>query len=273
MKLSNIDIATAEEVLEDAAHAVVEAYRQRGLKQPEVVSPELLTDALRQFFSIMRSIDERGEAKSAGSIYDTLAAADGGTPTRAEPPARPALQSTRPEDVTELGEHTFSALADLGQWAGQLQLPRAQQQVQALSVPVAVWVARHGGQVGELEGVVNALAAIANTAGDSELLRELSLLMGEIAGAAAPGLRQDLDRSNPSRPWRVLNLNRGIVATRSCDTAAMTRAFEDLIAYLPEDAAGFFEEGIKQADAMGLPGPVRDLLAEYHKRGSGRRLH
>lgn len=273
MKLSTIDIATAADVLEDAAHAVVEAYRQRGLKQPEVVSPELLTDALRQFFAIMGSLDERGAAPSARSIYDTLAAADGGASPDAPKQSSPAGESARPEDITELGEHTFSALADLRQWAEQLQLPRAQQQIDALSVPVAVWVARHQGEVRELESVVNALAAIANTAGDPELLRELSLLMGELAAAAAPELRQDLDRGNPSRPWRVLNLNRGIVATRSCDTGAMTKAFDDLVTHLPDDAAEFFEEGVKQAEAMGLPDPVRTLLSEYHKRGSGRGLH
>lgn len=274
MKLSAIDTETASDVLEDAAHTVVEAYRNRGVKQEGVVSPELLTDALRQFFAIMQSIDERGgSAPSGGSIYDTLAAAEGGSSSSGTQGGPAASDTVRPEDITELGEHSFNALSDLAQWAEQLQLPRARQQADALSVPVAIWVARHGGEIRELESVVNALAAIANSTNEPELLRELSQVMGELAGAASAEIRQDLDRGNPSRPWRVLNLNRGIVAARSCDTEAMTAAFDDMIRYLPDDAPSFFDEGVKQAEAMGLPGPVRDLIAEYRKRGSGKGLH
>lgn len=273
MKLSAIDITTAADVLEDAAHVVIEAHRQRGGSGPDVVSPELLTDALRQFFAIMRRIDAPGTDESApASIYDTLAAAD---PARAALEAPATTQAPRANDagdISELGEHSLTSLADLGQWAAQLEQPRARQQIAALTVPVALWVARHGGVLRELEAVVNALAAVANATGEPELLRELSRVMGEITEAVAPELRQDLDRSDATRPWRILNLNRGIVATRSGDTAEMARAFEALRTHLPEDAPQFFAEGLRQAEAMGLPEPVRELIAEQQRR-SGKTLH
>ncbi len=271
MQISSSDIDAVGEIVEDAAHAVIEAHRQSGPHSPDVVSPELLTEALRQFLDILRHIErtQSGEvAPGEQSIYDTLAAARDGAA-----PSPPPAGGTSPEDITELGEYGFSLLADLGQWADQLSQSKARQQLDAVTLPVALWVARHGGTLSDLEPVVNALAGIANRTGDTDLLGELSRSMGEIAGAAAPAVRHDLDKGNPSRPWRVLNLNRGIVATRSLDTTAMRAAFEDLQNNLPADAPAFFEEGTRQAEAMNLPAGARDLLDEYRARSAPRKLH
>lgn len=271
MQLSSSDIDAIGEIVEDAAHAVIEAHRQAGPHSPDVVSPELLTEALRQFLDILRHIERRQNGETAPeerSIYDTLAAAREGAP-----PGAPTAKASSPEDITELGEYGFSLLSDLGQWAAQLSQDKARQQLDAVTVPIALWVARHGGTLRDLEPVVNALAAIANRTGETALLGELSRTMGEIAAAAGPEVRQDLDKGNPSRPWRVLNLNRGIVATRSLDEAVMRAAFEDLQKNLPEDAPAFFEEGIRQAETMNLPAGTRDVLEEYRARHAARKLH
>ena len=69
---------------------------------------------------------------------------------------------------------------------------------------------------------------------------------------------------NPGRPWRVLLLNHGIVATRSHNTELMEAAFTLLASKLPEDATRFFSEGMQQMEALGYPPHVRETMEKYH---------
>ena len=76
------------------------------------------------------------------------------------------------------------------------------------------------------------------------------------------------------RPWRVLLLNRGIVATRSHDPSTMEEAFTFLIRHLPEDAAQFFAAGMQQMEALNYPAHVRQVMEKYHRQWSlNRTLH
>lgn len=243
MDFSTTDIEAIAEVIATAGEDVVAAYRGAGPQSPDVVSPELLTQALQQFVEIARRLESDGEP----------------------PPAR--------EDITELGDHALGLLQDLGQWADQLQRPEARQRIDALAVPVALWTARRGGWINELEPVVNALAALANATQDPGELAALSRAMDEITAAVGPTLRQDLDRSEPGRPWRILNLNHGIVATRSQDPQIMRAAFDELVQNLPDDAPAFFAEGMQQMDALDYPDPVREVMENYHRRFVVKTLH
>ena len=76
---------------------------------------------------------------------------------------------------------------------------------------------------------------------------------------------EDLEKMNPGRPWRVLLLNYGIVATRSHNTASMEAAFAVLTSKLPEDATRFFSEGMQQMDALDYPSHVRKVMEKYHR--------
>jgi len=247
MDLSTTDIEAVAEVIATAGEDVVTAYRGAGPQSPDVVSPELLTQALQQFVDIARRLE-----------------ADTGPGPGGEP---------KQEDITELGDHALSLLQDLGQWATQLQRPEAGQRIEALAVPVALWTARRGGWINELEPVVNALAALANATQDPGELAGLSRAMDEITAAVGPTLRQDLDRSEPGRPWRILNLNHGIVATRSQDPPLMRAAFDELVQNLPDDAPAFFAEGMQQMDALDYPEPVREVMENYHRRFVVKTLH
>lgn len=53
----------------------------------------------------------------------------------------------------------------------------------------------------------------------------------------------------------------------------MTRAFDTLIHYLPEDATNFFSEGMGQLDAVGYPQPVREVVEHYSLMWSTSTLH
>lgn len=90
--------------------------------------------------------------------------------------------------------------------------------------------------------------------------------MDQIIGAVSPVIREDLEKINPGRPWRVLLQNHGIVATRGHNTASMEQAFRTLTRYLPEDAARFFTEDMKQMEALNYPPQVRAVMEQYHRR-------
>jgi hypothetical protein len=138
---------------------------------------------------------------------------------------------------------------------------------------VALWVARHGGKLVSLESVVNTLAEISNSTVEQEELAELSYLMGEIVEAVSPETKFDFDNINRQQPWRILNLNRGIIATRSHDIEIMEHAFEELIRNIPEDAENFFSQGVKQMDELDYPDHVRNVVVRYYNQSKQRVLH
>ena len=125
----------------------------------------------------------------------------------------------------------------------------------------------------QLDPVVNALSKLANSTQDTQLLGEISDAVDVIIDGIAPLIKQDLDKSNPGRPWRVLNLNHGIVATRSHDPKRMEAVFEQLLYRLPEDASEFFQEGIEQMDRIGYPEHVRMVMQKYYQLTNKPTLH
>lgn len=70
--------------------------------------------------------------------------------------------------------------------------------------------------------------------------------------------------SNPGRPRRVLNLNMGIVATRSRDPELIDVAYKKLMHRLPNDAEQFFNEGMKQIDIVGHLDQARVVVEKFY---------
>ena len=140
-------------------------------------------------------------------------------------------------------------------------------------VMVALWVARHGGELNSIESVVNTLAEIANSTSEQEALAELGYMMGELISAVSVETKFDFENIDNQHPWRVLNLNRGIIATRSHDTKIMENAFEDLIRNIPEDAETFFRQGMQQMEELNYPDHVRDVVSRYYLQSKTRVLH
>ena len=132
---------------------------------------------------------------------------------------------------------------------------------------------RHEGLIGILEPVVNLLAGLANRVHEPEELEPLALFMGRIIQASAEPIKQDLEKNNPSRPWRVLHINRGIVATRTHNPEIMVQVFDDLVRYLPEDAPTFFAEGMQQMEELNYPLPVRVIMGRYFDQWTRPRMH
>jgi hypothetical protein len=97
--------------------------------------------------------------------------------------------------------------------------------------------------------------------------------MEEVAKAASEKKQMDEDRSNPWRPWRVLNLNAGIAATRSCDPQLMERVFENLGRRLPYDMPGFLADGRRQMMTQNVPEAVREVMNRYAEKWPARPAH
>jgi hypothetical protein len=212
-----------------------------GIEVAETGSdPATLREAFSQLLDVMQRLEVDQEAQAGGGS----------------------------DDVTRLGEYAMQLQESLA-GSGKQRAATA-----ALAVEFALWIADHGGRIDTLEPVVDGLAMIANSSMDPAELESLGRVMGRITDAVAPLIREDLEKINPGRPWRVLLLNRSIVATRSHNTRVMEEAFAMLTRHLPEDAARFFTEGMEQMDALDYPPQVRKVMEKYHRQWTlNRSLH
>jgi hypothetical protein len=176
-------------------------------------------------------------------------------------------------EITETGDFALGLLEALVDRVETVS-GRQERDLLRLAIPISLWVARQGGHINKLELVVNSLAAWANELHDTLQIAELVRVIREIIDAASHEIRKDLEQANPMRPWRILNLNYGIVATRSHDPALMDEAFAVLVENLPNDARAFFREGMQQMDIVGYPEQVREVVEKYDRMwGSGDTLH
>jgi hypothetical protein len=203
-------------------------------------------------------------------LLDTLRAVDVGVLGEPDPGPRAAVGP----DPSALLAHGVGLFQQLAEDARRLGLRGQADSVDVLIVPFACWLLRRGGELQHPEGVVHALATLANRLDDPEDLAVLYGLLQEVADGFAPDRIQGMDPSDPGDPWRILLINRGIVATRTHQPALMEAAFDAIVEQLPDDAPHFFREGMGQMEVLHSPPPVRDLMKRYFDRWcSGQRLH
>ena len=247
MTNSSLPPSLAEATLrfEHAARDIIDTYDARRPAESSQITPTQLAEAIEQFLAVITRIDE--EEGQTGPISN--------------------------DDVTQLGDYGISLLTDLSAWAAQLNLPVPRQDLEIVTLGAADWIMRHEGQIRTLEPAVNALANFANRMHEPSSLEPLTLFMGRVVQASAKFIKQDLEKNNPGRPWRVLHLNRGIVATRTHNPALMEQVFEDLVRYLPEDAPAFFAEGMQQMEALNYPQPVRQVMGRFFDIWTRPRMH
>lgn len=238
-------IADAAHRLKHAAVELNEAFAPRRSAFPDSVTPAQLAEAADQFMALMARIDQ--EEGETGPIFK--------------------------DDVSKLGEYGLTVLMDLATWATQLDLDEPRRALEQAAIAAAYWIMRHDGEIRALEPVVNALANYANRSHNPVELSALAAFMGRAAQAAPAVVRQDMEKANPARAWRLLHLNRGIVATRSHNPLLMEQVFDELVRQLPDDAPAFFAEGMQQMEALGYPPPVQQVLRRYFDRWTRPTLH
>lgn len=177
------------------------------------------------------------------------------------------------KDISTIGQYTLDILEAMVSHV-QSKTGEQNRDLMRLSVPVSLWVARHGGKLSQIDMLVNSLAGYANEIQEPHLLAELAIVIKEVVDACDTTIQQDLEQSNMMRPWRILNLNYGIVATRSHQTELIEQAYDALVKNLPQDARQFFKDGLQQMDVIGYPDEVRVVVERYNNMwGSESSLH
>ena len=119
---------------------------------------------------------------------------------------------------------------------------------------------------------MNALS-LANQSTDSRILTKLHQHAEKITNLVANSIKAVLKKSEPGRPWRILNLNHGIIGTRTHNIDIMDTVFEQLLLRLPKDAENFFANGMKQMDIIGYPDHVRHVMERFYQLTNQPTLH
>jgi len=167
-------------------------------------------------------------------------------------------------DAGEAVDESLRALAELEAWLSRLDLAAERPVLFAVQLGVAWWAMRHRLEFATVAPVANALAEQANAASSRQETAAVFAMMQGLVEHLAPALRPDLERSNPERPWRLLNLNLAITAIRTGDDAMIRYAFDTLNTNLPDERTGFYEEAHTLACQPGFPPETRSLIeAEY----------
>ncbi len=167
------------------------------------------------------------------------------------------------EEIGGIGEQAISIIDNLIYKLDTKQ-SEAQHQLGQISLTMADWVVSHNAVLSNIHIVVDTLALLANTLQDKTQLAELSHFMTQIAHACSNDIINDLDNANPSRPWRILNLNRGIVATRSHNLDIMNAVYPEIIKAIPMDAPGFFKEGMSEMLRLNYPDEIKELMQVFY---------
>ncbi|MCF7984489.1 MAG: hypothetical protein K9L70_08810 [Thiohalocapsa sp.] len=173
-----------------------------------------------------------------------------------------------------LGDHGIDLLSRLADVARQLHLTDEAAALDKLTLPLACCIARGGGELTNIAPVVDAAAALANVLREPRDMTELYRIMDDVALGVSPRVTETSAASDSAPAWRLLVINRAIVATRTHEPTLMEAAFDALLEHCPGEAPDFFREGMGQMDALDYPPRVRAVMLRYHNLLSQpKRLH
>jgi hypothetical protein len=170
------------------------------------------------------------------------------------------------DDAADAADEALRCATELDQWLDRFELATYRPKLFAVMLGIGLWAMRHDLPLATPEPIVNALAFRANDAETRQDTAATYALMQGFIAHLAPQLKADLERSNPERPWRLLNLNFAITAIRTGDAALMRYAFDTLNDHLPEERAGFYAEAYTVASQPGFPLETRGLIEAEHTK-------
>jgi len=249
-----MDFSFKANTFRDLFHNTVTEYIEDSEQaRQDVNSPQNLLAAMDQAIDVMARAD-------ADSAVQTDMTAE-------------SMGLLEEKDISKIGQYTLDLLEAM---VAHVQDKTGEQnrELIRLSVPVSLWVARHGGKLSQIDMLVNSLAGYANELTEPHTLADLAAVIKEVVDACDNDIRRDIEQSNMMRPWRVLNLNYGIVATRSHLPELIEQAYDALIKNLPQDARQFFKEGMQQMDLIDYPDDVREVVERYNNMwGAESSLH
>ena len=245
MRLPPVDLVYLRDQLAEVVALLQDRWESSAVADESADAPRLLGDAAAQLFDML-SLSARDEALSG-------------------------MQHAETTTLGEYGMHLFNELAEI---ATRLELREMQNHIELLNLPFALWIARHGGEIRDLGPAVNALARLANRATEPQTMSALYTHCCELIEAASPACEEEKPGAKQPHPWRMLLLNRAIVATRSHNPDLMVAAFDAIVEQLPGEARRFFSEGMEQMGIIDYPDHVREVMQSYYLAcARPRRLH
>ena len=177
------------------------------------------------------------------------------------------------DDLSEFGSYGLDLLDRLDFLVRKLEIMDQRDNVSRLLPSLAVWLARHGAIIDNLAGAANGFGMLVNGLSEPQDLAEMCQIMEEVIEATSEILQMDEDKSDAWRPWRVINLNSGIAATRSLDPKLMEHTFEKLGRRLPYDMPGFFADGKRQMMLQNVPEAVSAVMNRYAEKWTSKPPH
>ncbi len=227
-----------KKIFTEASAAVQQAFVSSNIQSGGKTTPSQLIAAINQFFIIYEKLgNKQGENKLI-----------------------------KKSDISQIGEDTINCLIELATWAERLELHQEKAMLEEIALAASHWTIRHQGEIRSLEAIVNVLATKANRNSDQVILISLFHVLNDLIAHASSELKNDSDKSDASRPWRMLHFNLAIVATRTLNKELMINAFDTLGRNLPEDCPDFFEEGLKQSEKAAYGPEIKTMMAEYFKK-------
>jgi len=177
------------------------------------------------------------------------------------------------EAISELAHYALDLVDRLQSQLWYLDIHDQRDSLSRLFVSVAAWFARQNAILDNLKGAADSFAILVNNEKDAAELADMSRLMDEVLQAASEDIKKDEDQSDQWRPWRVLNLNSGVSATRSFDTQLMKDIFAKMEQRLPYEMSGFYTDGKRQVEMQEVPEKVRDVMNECSEKWSSHTTH
>jgi len=243
MLFTKIDITSITEQFSDLAQQIIDSWEDLQMESKRQKTPDLLLDAMQRLGRTLSSHEQNQEADNTN-------------------------------EINALGDYGIQLIVEMSDCCAELGLHEQARTFENLTLPFAIWIARHGAELRHPEPIINALAYHANHLAEPEDMASVFAIANEIMEAISPNISQDENNHHPERPWRLLLLNRGIIATRTLNPSFMEHAFNAIAEYLPDDAPSFFEQGMEQLDIIGYPEQVRKVMQDYYlKFCSNRTIH
>jgi len=219
----------------EVTKAIVDRNEQSGKIDSQEAGPLAVAAALSDFFEVAAALDQ-------GAVF---------------------FES---DELAEFADHGLDLLDRLAYQLLVLEVMEHRDNMAKIFASIGIWLARREATLDNLEGIADGFGRITNGLSDTGELAEICRLMEEVADAASEAVRLDDEKGNPYRPWRVLNLNAGIAATRSLDPELMTQTFDNLGRRLPQDLPGFLADGKRQMAIQDVPEAVREVMDRYVER-------
>ena len=232
MKFDATSLMPISEALNELSQPVCDVWE--GNEEP---SPELVLKALLQLFKLLENHSLDHSVQNSDRL--------------------------KPDEINELGEYGLTLLEEMSAFADDLGLGDIANSIEDLAFPFAIWLARNEVELKNITPVVNALSRKVNVITETHMMRQLFNYTNEIIDCLNPDIPQDTEKNDPQRPWRVLVINRALLAARSHDIDLMKNAFDFLSEQLPEEATGFFEDSVEQMHLARYPEPVKELIQHY----------